>query len=569
MPPAKKLASLHAILSRPVGAATNEQILKLIIQYLQELGTPAFDRIARSISSAADVQLHQPEMDELTQLLTTSGPELAEDRAISRVESLLTQLNNKSSNEPATNSTELALIYKHLFLEALLLDNDPRRAVALVRRVQPIDASLSSKLSSLLIVDPTKQISEPNVESLRELNWPSSCDLSQSRKILLSEIMGLPSAVNTPVPHRLSSLIDEALKYQEIADPYSFPDIHPLGPGTDAVYRDFSSFNVATPKERLEGMPLHRKQTLSEHTNQVWYISYSHNSRYLATASVDESIVIYDADDNYSVYRTLKGHKSSIIYLSWSPDDTKLISSSFDQTIKIWTVQNESCKTFAAKTLFDSNIRIWQVEFMSNSTFLVGSPDKELSIFDLDGFPIHEFNPDYRIDDFTVIDGKLILAITHSYEMLIYRYEPKNADKEAGWMPLNSVSINRRVTSITHTPGDSEHVLINVKPDELQLWNISNPRDPYIENKYYGFQQSDYVVRSCTSSDGSLVLCGSKNGYIYVWNRRFGNLLTAIPSSRSLINCVTFRPNTKGGRNKCEWASCGDDKYVNIWGYKS
>ena len=100
------------------------------------------------------------------------------------------------------------------------------------------------------------------------------------------------------------------------------------------------------------------QQVLDQHTDEVWYISYSPCGQYLASASKDCSIIIWDlskvaAPPQFSPATTqltevkkpiasvhqLKEHTEAITYLDWSPDGSRLLSASIDHTVKLWDVQ--------------------------------------------------------------------------------------------------------------------------------------------------------------------------------------------------------------------------------------
>ncbi|VEU22896.1 DEKNAAC103982 [Brettanomyces naardenensis] len=464
--------------------------------------------------------------------------------------------------ELSGDSTQvLRLIQKQLFLESLFIDGNRPKSLRILRSLTADnDDQLAKSLSWLLLAEGKTNADASTLSLLRDLHWDLNCDLESSRQLLLQEILDRLPSNDTPDPNRLVNLIDEALKYQQMVNPYYFPDFKDSKPSESvSFYRDFG--RTVTPEKRLLNLPVRLKLKLSLHEDEIWYVRYSNSGRFLASASVDKNIVIYDAENNYTVYKKLTGHKGSIIYLSWSHDDGKLITSSFDQTIKIWDLENDTCTTIRNQTFFNSNLRIWSVEFVGeDNSFVIGSPDKELALFDSEGFAIHDFTPEYRIDDLTVINDEMIFAITHSCELLIFSMKDKD------YRLVNTVKIGKKLTAISSSPGDNEHVLINVKPDELQLWNVKDVEKPYLENKYYGLQQSDYIIRGCLS-DRNLVLSGSEDGLVYVWNTRFGNLVGSLQGHKSLINCIAWRPNKNGVRDGCEWASCGDDREVNVWGF--
>lgn len=81
---------------------------------------------------------------------------------------------------------------------------------------------------------------------------------------------------------------------------------------------------------------------LRNHKDEVWYLKFSNNGNMLASASKDETVVIYDTTtNNYRALHYLRDHNSGIAHVAWSPDDTKLITCSAAQECqaKIWDMK--------------------------------------------------------------------------------------------------------------------------------------------------------------------------------------------------------------------------------------
>ena len=83
-------------------------------------------------------------------------------------------------------------------------------------------------------------------------------------------------------------------------------------------------------------------KTPTAHTAWITGFDVSHNGKYVATASVDFTIKIWD-------YRTKKelnvltGHTGSVNAVRFSPDDSLIISGSNDTDIRIWKVSTGEC----------------------------------------------------------------------------------------------------------------------------------------------------------------------------------------------------------------------------------
>jgi WD repeat-containing protein 26 len=91
--------------------------------------------------------------------------------------------------------------------------------------------------------------------------------------------------------------------------------------------------------------PLHPEYELNQHSDEVWYVEFSHDGSKLASASKDHSVIIYDTYD-FSVINRLLEHDEPVACVRWSPDDTKLISCSQDRKARVWDVEVSLCFSY-------------------------------------------------------------------------------------------------------------------------------------------------------------------------------------------------------------------------------
>lgn len=84
--------------------------------------------------------------------------------------------------------------------------------------------------------------------------------------------------------------------------------------------------------------PLRTSIELSEHTDEVWYLEFSHDGTKLATTGRESIVIIYDVA-TFSVLHRLTDHGGPVAYATWSPDDSQLISCSQDFKARIWDVE--------------------------------------------------------------------------------------------------------------------------------------------------------------------------------------------------------------------------------------
>lgn len=88
-----------------------------------------------------------------------------------------------------------------------------------------------------------------------------------------------------------------------------------------------------SPEEVPAG--LHLRHFLDGHDAQVTDVSWSPNGQFLATASYDQTIRLWEPDSG-SLVKTLAGHDDWVSRISWEAGGSRFVTGSGDRTIRIW-----------------------------------------------------------------------------------------------------------------------------------------------------------------------------------------------------------------------------------------
>jgi WD40 repeat protein len=137
---------------------------------------------------------------------------------------------------------------------------------------------------------------------------------------------------------RLETLLLQAVDHQRSSCIY-----HNLKDETINLFEDHSCDRSQIPRET--------KRILVKHTDEVWHIQFSHNGRFLASASKDGTAIIWDIQ-TYQPLHVLLGHSQALSYLAWSPDDSTLLSCSNDHTVRLWSAQVSCPSSLLLSSLF-------------------------------------------------------------------------------------------------------------------------------------------------------------------------------------------------------------------------
>lgn len=89
-----------------------------------------------------------------------------------------------------------------------------------------------------------------------------------------------------------------------------------------------------------QNFPLQNVLEISDHTDEIWFLRYSHDGSKLATASKDGTVAIYETE-SYKLSQKLTEHESGVCSIAWSPDDQKIITctNAQDNSARVWDVK--------------------------------------------------------------------------------------------------------------------------------------------------------------------------------------------------------------------------------------
>lgn len=415
-----------------------------------------------------------------------------------------------------------------------------------------------------------------------------------------------------------------------------------------------------------EDLPIHLLHTLTGHSDEVWFTRFSPLGRYLATGSLDGTCIIYDVANSFSIVAKLNSSqedeenvfvqsshkpgldkKKGIISLCWEPHERFIVTCCLDTVIRVWRVENITQSKRITRSMDDvkptsliacftlgERMRTWPCEFLHypiNVTphFIVGSPDKVLKVFSVEGEEVLDFYSDTdewltileetakpqdssmdlstgeqsksesstkgnsgngdpnsasqfnRINDFAITpNGKVLITANNDKQVFFYRI-PNLFDPSSTTFRIALLSLNGRLTSCS-VSANGKYMLISIAPEEIQVWDISpleNFERPFLKQKFLGQSQALYMVRSCfgylplSTNEEELVLSGSDDGYVYIWRLQTGQLVTRVRAHHGLCNSVDwnrfYKPAKQGKDYGSYWCSVGDDRLVKIWGPRS
>jgi WD40 repeat protein/serine/threonine protein kinase len=243
--------------------------------------------------------------------------------------------------------------------------------------------------------------------------------------------------------------------------------------------------------------------TLKSHKAAVWCVAYSPVGRYLASASYDRIVKIWDGATGREAV-DLKGHRDLVNSVAFSPDGRRLASGSADKTVKIWDTATWEELT----SLAGHDGPVWSVAFSPDGRRLAsGSADKTVKIWD-----------------------------------------------SATWQELTPHAGHEGpVLSVAFSP-DGRRLASGSADKKVKIWDITTGSVLRSLSGHTGA-----VLSVAFSPDGRRIASGSADSKVNIWDDSTGQMMHTLPAHTNQVTSVAFSPD---GRRL---ASGSDDNKVRIW----
>ncbi|EZF26585.1 hypothetical protein H112_01335 [Trichophyton rubrum D6] len=449
-----------------------EEVTRILIQSLYELG---YHQAASTLSAESKYELESPgvaafrtailggDWNEAERILLSS---FCPDGDAGELDGVTgKQLAKRDGLVLASGANENEMLFcirQQKFLELLDRRDLTTALVVLRQELTPLNHDITQlhALSSLLMSTP---------ENLRaRAGWGHT--ITESRQNLLSELTrSISPSVMIP-DHRLAVLLDQVKQTQINNCLYHNTAVSP------SLYSDHLCDK--------SGFPLRTAFELSHHTNEVWYLEFSHDGTKLATTSRDCTVLIYDST-TFEIIHRLTEHSEPVAYATWSPDDTKLITCSQDFKAKLWDVPSGTCLLTIEHHHAPITSASWAPD---GESFVTGSLDSQSQLCHW-SVPhkslLYTWPGQYRVRDCAITpDGKRLIAISLQKRIYVYNFITREEEY--------SVLLKLDLTCLS-VSADSRFMLVNMSENEVQLLDIETAE---VVRRFLGQKQGNFLIRS-------------------------------------------------------------------------
>lgn len=190
-----------------------------------------------------------------------------------------------------------------------------------------------------------------------------------------------------------------------------------------------------------------------------------------------------------------------------------------------------------------------------------------ISSIDVNGAEILTGSVDGRVRNYDLRMGCMDQdVIGRKPHQLILKIEAANADARTD--PVTSITTTKANDSYLVSTLDSTLRLMDKRDGKL-LQAFTDPP---------GFKNDTYRIRSTLAAADSLVISGSEDGNVYVWDLLEGHVLHRLKHTQQALTDGKASASAAGAKRKevvtavawnqlrREWASAGGDGSVVVWG---
>ncbi|KAI0056849.1 WD40 repeat-like protein [Artomyces pyxidatus] len=330
--------------------------------------------------------------------------------------------------------------------------------------------------------------------------------------------------------------------------------------------------------DAVSGRRLHGP--LQGHTDTVFAITFSQDSRKIATSGDDRTIRIWDAKDGVSICGPLEGHTGSVRSLSFSGSGKLVLSGSDDYSSRLWNAEtgelvreNRAHKDWVRCVCMSSDDKI----------YATGSDDRSIIVYSVEtGEPIYRPSTERTCETYV-----RALSISPDSDLIAHALFDNTVavwDIKTGHIVCGPLYGHVEEICSLSFSSDSRKVISLSIDGTIRVWDISSPNAWYTsfdgESIASGGDDANVIVRNIVtgkelfpvlqghsdwiralsfSSDGELLASCSDDGSIRIWNARTGeSTLGPIKQQTGSVRSVSF------ARDSRILAFGGEDKTVRI-----
>ncbi|CAL6092883.1 Pentapeptide_repeats-containing protein [Hexamita inflata] len=274
----------------------------------------------------------------------------------------------------------------------------------------------------------------------------------------------------------------------------------------------------------LQGQLIH---TLTGHTDFVWAVQFSQNSKYLASVDRMGQLIVWDAL-TFQQVKSVNAHSQQISDVQFSVNGEYLATCSFDTTVKIWNIQNlEVIKKFQGHSSF-----VRCVQFINETTLVSGGRDNLIKYWDL------QYISFKSLSKFQYIDKKYNCLVSNIEETIVASGDDNSTitlwDINSGKSILMLKNEQTETIQAIQFSYDGKYIA-GASESQIFVWDIDKKIIKFFKNTQCGV-----IYAISFNLDNTLIAVGGLNKIVYVYNIVSGLIEITLNGMKTPVYQIQF-----------------------------
>ncbi|KAI8933707.1 hypothetical protein NX059_009424 [Plenodomus lindquistii] len=276
---------------------------------------------------------------------------------------------------------------------------------------------------------------------------------------------------------------------------------------------------------------------LSGHSGEVFAARFDPTGQYIASGSMDRSILLWHSSGTCENYGILTGHKQAVLDLHWSRDSKVLFSASADMHLASWDV--ETGERIRRHPGHEEVINCMDVSKRGEEMLVSGSDDGYIGIWDTRSKDAVTFiSTDFPITAICLAEaGNELFTGGIDNDIKVWDLRKQS-------VTYSLLGHTDTVTSLQMSP-DNQTLLSNAHDSTVRTWDVRPfaPADRRLmtyDGAPTGHERN--LLKASWDSKGEKIAAGSGDQSVAIWETRTGKLLNKLPGHKGAVNDVRFHP---------------------------